>query len=358
MNERKARIQSVAYGSSLGMSITALVLVAAMEIFMITYSIVYADFYHDVLWIYRGFYIALLSFALIYIILDLAVRRDIAGRAKWLNIANPFFAVFFFAWALGITYFDVANVGVVDATVFITISLVVPLSFYLMPAVYAAIVLIADAVMIYFVVAISGSTALLINTFIFFIFQFVLGINFMRIRYRLAERVVTEEENADIDVMTGLPNRRVYEEDIDALEKGAVPDDLAYVVIDINGLKEINDTYGHSMGDKVIVGIADCIRQCFGDTGRMYRVGGDEFTVMLHKDKAELDALFEKYEKSLADWSAENKVELSAAYGCACRCDFPEYSITELVRTADDRMYAAKAAHYQKNGKGNRRYRL
>ena len=358
MDERKVKIQSVAYGSSLGMSITALILVAAMEVFMIIYSIVYADFYQDVLWTYRGCYIALLAMAVIYIILDLSVKKDIAGRAKWLNIANPLFAVFFFAWALGITYFDVANVGGVDATVFITISLVVPLSFYLMPTVYAVIVLIADAVMIYFVLTISGSTALLINTLIFFIFQFVLGINFMRIRYNLAERVVTEEENADRDVMTGLPNRRVYEEDMDALEAGTIPDDLAYIVIDINGLKEINDIYGHSMGDKVIVGIADCIRQCFGETGKMYRVVGDEYTVMIQKDKSELDALFDKYEKCLADWSAANGVELSAAYGCACRCDFPEISISELAKTADDRMYAAKAEHYQKNGKGNRRYRL
>ena len=358
MDERKARIQFVAYRSSLSISITALILVALLEIFMIGYSIVNAPFYGDVLWIYRTFYISLLSLAIIYIVLDFTVKKDLERRYKLLHIANPLFAAFFFFWALGITYFDIKNVGIVDATVFITISLIVPLSFFLFPSVYAAIVLIADAIMVYFVVTISGQVALLINTSIFFVFQFVLGVAFMRIRLRLAEKIVTEEENANIDVMTGFPNRRVYEDDTSALEENSVADDFGFIVIDINGLKEVNDTYGHETGDKVIIGAADCIRKCFGNLGKMYRVGGDEFFVMINADASALDGLFDKYEKSLKEWSDENGVELSAAYGFASHSEFPDSSVRELAKTADDRMYAAKAAHYQQNGKGYRRYRL
>ncbi len=358
MEDRKAKIQSVAYGSSLSISITALILVVLLEIFMIGYSVVNAPFYGDVLWIYRSFYIFLFSLAVIYIILDVMVKKDLEHRYKWLNVANTLYAALFFAWALGITYSDIKYAGILDTTVFITFSLIVPISFFLFPGIYAAIVLIADAVMIYFVVTVSGQLALLINTTIFIIFQLILGVAFMYIRLRLAEKIVTEEEHANIDVMTGFPNRRVFEDDTNALEKKPVADDFVYIVIDINGLKEVNDTYGHETGDKIIIGAADCIRKCFGNLGKMYRIGGDEFSVMINTDASALDGLFDKYEKSLKDWSEENGVVLSAAYGSASRSEFPQCRIRELAKTADDRMYAAKAAYYQQNGKGYRRYRL
>ena len=92
--------------------------------------------------------------------------------------------------------------------------MVVPLSFSLIPAVYAVIVILADSLMLYLIVSVNGAGASIINIVVFFVFQFVLGIGFLRLRMKLAERIVQEEENARIDVMTGLPNRRVYEENV------------------------------------------------------------------------------------------------------------------------------------------------
>ena len=132
---------------------------------------------------------------------------------------------------------------------------------------------------------------------------------------------------------------------------------LVYSTIDLNGLKEINDSFGHVTGDKMIVGAAECIAQAFGARGKMYRIGGDEFVVLPHADADGQAALFEDYEARMRAWSEESGVPLSASYGCAAHAEFPDKRITELARTADDRMYAAKAAYYRTSGRERRRFR-
>lgn len=344
------------YGSSMGISMTALTIVAVLEVFMLVYSVVNAPMYGNYLWHYRVFYISLLTIALIYIALNAYVRQDIEHRYKILNVANPFYATFFFAWALGITFFDAIIWGTVDSMVFMTFSLTVPLSFYLFPSVYAGIVVVADAIMLYLTVAMSGSVGPLINLSIFCVFQIVLGVSFLRLRMKLAERIVEEQENADLDVLTGFQNRRVYEQDMKALANDPEIDSLAYVSIDLNGLKEVNDNHGHEAGDRLIVGAAQCIDQCFGEKGKLYRIGGDEFVVLAHANQDELNALFTNFDTRVQSWSDSNGMTLSTAYGSACHTEFPSESVTKLARVADERMYAAKARYYQTYGKDRRRF--
>ena len=343
------------YSSSMGISMTALAIVAILEVFMLAYSVVNAPMYGDYLWNYRAFYIALLIVALIYIGLNSFVKRDVEHRYKVLNVANPVYAVFFFGWALGITFYDAIIWGSVDSMVFMTFSLVVPLSFYLFPWAYAAIVVISDALMIYLVATVSGAIAALTNLSIFFVFQIVLGYSFLRLRLKLAERILEEQEHADIDTLTGFSNRRVYDADMKKLAEEPA-EDLIYLSIDLNGLKETNDHYGHDTGDKLIVGAAECIGACFGEKGRVYRIGGDEFVVLIPASHDELENLLQEFDASTLAWSALNDVKLSTAYGYACYSEYPDDGAATLARIADERMYAAKAHYYQSNGIDRRRH--
>ncbi|MDO4989407.1 MAG: GGDEF domain-containing protein [Eubacteriales bacterium] len=294
--------------------------------------------------------------AVVYIFLYIFVKKDLGHRYVLLNVANPFCAVFFFAWSLAITLSDAVKYNVVDPAVFMTFSLTVPLSFFLFPAVYAVIVIAADLVMLYATATVSGELGPMINLTIFFLFQLVLGISYLRLKMRLAERIVQEEENAGIDVLTGFPNRRLYEEEMKKLLMEPAPEDLVYIAIDLNGLKEVNDTYGHEVGDNLIIGAVACIDHCFGKTGKRFRIGGDEFVVLTAAKQEKLSSLLDAYEKQMADWFEKNMMTLSAAVGSVCRAEFPGKSITELARMADRRMYEAKALHYQKNGKDRRRF--
>ena len=354
--EKNGAILIGVYSSSMGISMTALTIVAILEVFMLVYSVVNAPMYGDYLWHYRCFYIALLVVALVYIALNAFVKKDVERRYGILNVANPLYALFFFAWALGITFFDAIIWGTVDSMVFMTFSLVVPLSFYLFPLVYLVIVIVADANMMYLVVTVLGSIAPLINLSIFCVFQIVLGFSFLRLRLKLAERIVEERKNADVDILTGFSNRRVYDADMKKIKESPENENLVYVSIDLNLLKETNDDFGHEAGDKLLVGAAECIRQCFGEKGKLYRIGGDEFVALVFADQDELNALFDSFNESTRAWSESNGMKLSAAYGYARHSEYPDDSAAMLARVADERMYASKAHFYQTSGKDRRRH--
>lgn len=82
------------------------------------------------------------------------------------------------------------------------------------------------------------------------------------------------------DSMTMLSNRNAYELRLQEL-MDKPPRELNYIIFDIDGMKHINDTYGHNMGDQVISLVARCIFEVFGDLGDCYRIGGDEFCVII-----------------------------------------------------------------------------
>ncbi len=82
---------------------------------------------------------------------------------------------------------------------------------------------------------------------------------------------------AETDLMTGLYNRGVGEQKVcKAMEEGSFG---MFCIIDIDGFKRFNDTYGHNVGDKVIKGIAETLKEQFRKTDIVFRLGGDEFAV-------------------------------------------------------------------------------
>lgn len=147
--EKRKRIFMGLYNSSHGISTLALAIVAAFEVLMIVYSFLNQELYGPYLTKYRLFYISLLVVALIYISLNIYAKKDMANRYKILTIANPVCAIFFFGWALTLTYSDSLVTGAADPSVFMTFSMVVPLGFSLFPYVYAIIVILADSLMLY-----------------------------------------------------------------------------------------------------------------------------------------------------------------------------------------------------------------
>ena len=349
----KDRIIMGIYITSMGISTTAMVIVGLLEICMLVYTVLNPSLYgEDRIWRYRAFYISLLVMAVVYIAMNVHIKKDFEQRFVILNIANPMYAVLFFAWSLAVSYSDALKNGRVDLTVFTTFSLIVLISFYLFPKVYAVIVVMADIFLLSMIVAVSGSLSSLINSTIYFVFQIVLGISFLRLKTKLAERIVREHENADMDILTGFSNRRAYEKE---MKKEYIHSDFVYIAVDVNGLKEINDNYGHETGDKLIRGAAQCIEKCFGKKGKMFRIGGDEFAVMIHAGRDELEELFNSYEDSMKSWSESNGVTLSASYGYACNNDHTDSSMVDLSRIADEKMYMAKADYYRIRGNDRRK---
>ena len=147
------------------------------------------------------------------------------------------------------------------------------------------------------------------------------------------------------DMLTGLYNRNRYIQDIGRYEEKDGPVGIVY--LDINGLKDINDRYGHFYGDRILVDCARIITEVFGESD-FYRIGGDEFVVICRD--------------VLKDFFMENIIELKKRFDSDPQCQAAigyewtdgAVDIQRLISDADAVMYEDKKQYYRKNLASNR----
>lgn len=163
---------------------------------------------------------------------------------------------------------------------------------------------------------------------------------------RVAEQIII----STTDELTGLLNRRAYENHIHELKEQGLTANFVYVAADVNGLKNINDIKGHLAGDELIKGAATCLKLGFGDYGKLYRTGGDEFAAIMDVKEEELAFIETKIEKIIANWQGELVKELAVSFGYVSAREFPGISVVMLTQIADDRMYQNKNQYYISRG--------
>ena len=154
-----------------------------------------------------------------------------------------------------------------------------------------------------------------------------------------------------IDGLTGIKNRTAYLEYVEKIEKSISRGDagFAVVMLDLNGLKRINDDFGHEKGDMTIKKAADIINETFSDE-QVFRIGGDEFVVLLKDSSDKLDELMSSFDKNCVD--ANNRdddtpVAISKGYAVFDASTDNNYQYT--FERADHAMYEDKKAYYSKN---------
>lgn len=150
------------------------------------------------------------------------------------------------------------------------------------------------------------------------------------------------------DALTGLPNRLYFNDRLAWAINYAQRnhDKLAVMFLDLDGFKEVNDTYGHDAGDAVLKEVAQRLRGCIRKIDTLARLGGDEFTVLLIQLKEEKDAAIvaQKFIKSIAEpfHVNGNLIHLTISIGIStCPMDGQEPSV--LLKKADQAMYKVKA---------------
>lgn len=171
---------------------------------------------------------------------------------------------------------------------------------------------------------------------------------------RMRQLAVQQAEYARFDQMTGLQNRRAYAEQIERLSR-QMPEGCCVVMIDINGLKTVNDTSGHEAGDEMIIAAAHCIATAFQGVETVYRIGGDEFCVVTTLDEADIARRLEQLEHSAAGWRGQLIDGFSVSGGVGSSREAPD--IDAMVKLADQRMYDKKSAYYSMDGNDRRRTR-
>lgn len=145
------------------------------------------------------------------------------------------------------------------------------------------------------------------------------------------------------DALTGVFSRFAYNDAV----KEPIPKDFVAFLLDINGLKAVNDSIGHEAGDELIRGAAACIEAVFGQNGRVFRIGGDEFAVFAVMPREQAERTLANLKQKTNSWSGEKVKELSLSAGYAIAQEHEGLSIEELVKQADRAMYTQKKEYYQ-----------
>jgi diguanylate cyclase (GGDEF)-like protein len=190
--------------------------------------------------------------------------------------------------------------------------------------------------------------AIRIGSIIGALILFVLGTTLFLAREigRRAEAEERLEELATTDALTGLKNRRKFDQEIDAEWRRAARhgEPVALLMIDVDHFKTYNDTFGHQAGDHVLVGIAICISDSVRRAGDCTaRFGGEEFAVLLPGNTAaDALAVAETIRHKVEQWSAGPMVT-TVSIGIASATPAPGMGWSDLLEAADKALYVAKA---------------
>lgn len=142
------------------------------------------------------------------------------------------------------------------------------------------------------------------------------------------------------DKLTGLYNRLYFEEELRRLDtERQLP--ISVVMGDVNGLKLVNDAFGHQEGDKLLIRIAGILKECCRKEDVVARLGGDEFAIFLPRTSNRVTAEVMERIRSACQQANSGPIQLSIALGAVTKED-PSQNIQEILKEAEERMYRNK----------------
>ncbi len=159
---------------------------------------------------------------------------------------------------------------------------------------------------------------------------------------------------AFIDTLTGLGNRNAYFAAVEKIEHKIETDEyinLAVIVFDINGMKNINDIIGHEAGDKALILTGECLREIFGEN-ISYRIGGDELVVIYQNVyEKTIQNKLDDFKKLVKEKNDKNNLEfmLSISSGYSFFNKNKDSKFQDIFNRADEEMYKEKLNYYKEN---------
>lgn len=169
-----------------------------------------------------------------------------------------------------------------------------------------------------------------------------------------AENAKINEENQELrtnvfmDSLTGLKNRRAYNKEAEAeLERCKRANGMfVMMVIDIDHFKAVNDQFGHDVGDKLLIRVAETLIDHTRRYDTVFRIGGEEFVVMLADfDPHAIETAAERFRNSIESLEFDSdgeKLQVTVSIGVAC-CAARSRELDEIFKEADQALYDAKS---------------
>ena len=213
--------------------------------------------------------------------------------------------------------------------------------------VVATVILLGSAVFDFSVYFSDVIQTYFMGRFGFIIYFFILGtetINTMIVNLQKSRKNAIYKEMAYTDNLTKLNNRNAFME----LERNTTdPGAVTVINIDLNDLKKCNDNYGHVYGDKYIADSARIIYDTFKGFGDCYRIGGDEFAVMIDStySNSDIENFIKTLEEKQAAYNETSEViHMQMAYGYATFDPDIDRNLESVCTRADAKMYEHKKA--------------
>jgi len=143
------------------------------------------------------------------------------------------------------------------------------------------------------------------------------------------------------DAVTGLYNRNYWEQIISEVTLHPRTQNFSLILIDVDNLKEINDTYGHTAGDKVIEIVGQAIKKCIRKEDAGLRYGGDEFIILLfNQDKKAAYRVIERIRREISELAAGQGVNIQISAGVAYYDSLR--NMGDIIKMADRNLYKEK----------------
>ena len=176
----------------------------------------------------------------------------------------------------------------------------------------------------------------------------VLGDKIHDLQEYMRKQLSIIRSKAYVDESTGLDNRTSYLSYIESVDECIQRNDIEFAIgmFDINSLKEINDTLGHEVGDKAIIKTANILKQTF-ENEKIFRIGGDEFVVIIKADESEMERYFNLFDGILAESNEKDDLKVDVSKGFAIYDNEYDRSYKRTFVRADYAMYADKKAYYE-----------
>ena len=264
-----------------------------------------------------------------------------------------------FLMAAGIVIVTIDQLVTTNITPFILVCIIIGAVFLIRPLI-SIIIYAISFLAYYYAIAftvtnpqillsnrVNGITAITIGLFLSLILWYYNYINITQKR-RIEIQQKHLEQMAYYDSLTGLPNRRFLEELIkrEFALMHRYDHETVIVILDIDNFKNINDTYGHPVGDNILKQLADLLRNNARETDTVSRFGGEEFIILMPNISLEGGYAFaERLRKIILEESfvvGTLTLRITASFGVSSLRDVEDENLENYYSLADKALYLAK----------------
>lgn len=188
----------------------------------------------------------------------------------------------------------------------------------------------------------------------FIVFVLINGVTYLQ-QVILASLKMSESaiyrKLAFTDLMTNLNNRSSFDHYLNTLTEEMF-DSISILEVDIDGLKFVNDNFGHSVGDEMIKKVASEIKEVFGEYGKCFRIGGDEFEIIiLNENKSFINLLIDRFKSNIDNMTLSSGSKVYVSIGATFDDGMlsKHKSIANLINITDRLMYENKHINKMNN---------